>query len=112
MVLRAKHTEFREVNGNKMAYRYLGNTGMKVSVLAYGNWLTNDKDTAETQKLCTESIKKCFDNGINFFDTAEMYAYGASETQMGKGLKELNAPRKDLVIATKLFRVGDKSPND
>jgi len=49
--------------------------------------------------------------GINFFDTAEMYANGAAETQFGVALKALNAPRKDLVLSTKLFKVG-KSPND
>jgi len=41
-VLRSSHTEYRDVNGTKMAYRYLGNTGLKVSVLSYGNWLTTD----------------------------------------------------------------------
>ena len=51
MVLRTQDTEFRIINdttGQKMAYRYLGNTGMKVSVLSYGNWLTTDENTEET----------------------------------------------------------------
>jgi hypothetical protein len=48
MVLRAQHTEYRQVGESKMAYRYLGNTGMKVSVLSYGNWLTTDQNNEET----------------------------------------------------------------
>ena len=51
MVLRTQDTEFRIINettGQKMGYRYLGNTGMKVSVLSYGNWLTTDENTEET----------------------------------------------------------------
>jgi hypothetical protein len=48
MVLRAQHTEYRQVGESKMAYRYLGNTGMKVSVLSYGNWLTTDQNNEES----------------------------------------------------------------
>ena len=62
-----------------MAYRYLGNTGMKVSVISYGNWLTSDSNTEESQKLVTDCVKKCFEMGVNFFDTAEIYAFGAAE---------------------------------
>lgn len=76
-----------------MGYRYLGNTGMKVSVLSYGNWLTTDLNTEETQKLVTDCVRKCYDSGINYFDTAEMYANGHAETQFGIALKALNAPR-------------------
>ena len=63
-----------------MAYRYLGNTGIKVSVLSYGNWLTTDQNNEESQKLVTECIRKCYDAGVNYFDTAEMYAFGAAES--------------------------------
>jgi aryl-alcohol dehydrogenase-like predicted oxidoreductase len=94
-----------------MAYRYLGNTGTKVSVLSYGNWLTSDQNTEETQQLVTDCVKICYDKGINYFDTAEMYANGKAETQFGIALKELNAPRKNLVVSTKLIRVGS-GPND
>jgi hypothetical protein len=51
MVQRTLHTEFKVINeqtGQKMAYRYLGNTGMKVSVLSYGNWLTSDQNNSDT----------------------------------------------------------------
>ncbi len=62
-----------------MAYRYLGNTGMKVSVLSYGNWLTSDANTEVSQKLVTDCVKMCYAHGVNYFDTAEAYAYGAAE---------------------------------
>ena len=109
---RPKDTEYRVIKDEqKMAYRYLGNTGMKVSVLSYGNWLTTDQNTAETQQLVTDCIKKCYEMGINYFDSAELYAFGAAEKQMGVALKELNAPRKDIVVSTKLIKVGT-GPND
>jgi aryl-alcohol dehydrogenase-like predicted oxidoreductase len=67
-----------------MAYRYLGNTGMKVSVIGYGNMTIHDLGgnarDEESQKFANESVKYCFEKGVNFFDTAEIYAYGASET--------------------------------
>ncbi len=94
-----------------MGYRYLGNTGIKVSVLSYGNWLTSDQNNDDSQKLVTECVKKCYDMGVNYFDTAEMYASGAAESQFGIALKALDAPRKNLVISTKLIRVGT-GPND
>lgn len=113
MVLRANHTEYREIkDGQKMAYRYLGKTGLKVSVLSYGNWLTTDANTAETQTLINDCVKKCYDYGVNFFDSAEMYACGAAETQIGHAIKALNAPRKDLVVSTKLIFCDPKAPND
>ena len=54
-----------------MEYRYLGNSGIRVSVLSYGNWETSKRP--EDYQIVKESIKKCFDAGINFFDTAEIY---------------------------------------
>jgi hypothetical protein len=60
VTIRAKDTLYREINSEtkqKMAYRYLGNTGMRVSVFSYGNWLTSDANTAESQKLVTDCVK-------------------------------------------------------
>ena len=94
-----------------MAYRYLGNTGMKVSVLSFGNWLTSDKKNEESQQLITECVQRCFEKGINYFDTAEAYAYGGAEIQMGIALKSLNTQRKNYVVSTKLIKVGT-GPND
>ena len=80
MVLRANHTEYRPAGENgKMAYRYIGKTGLKVSVLSYGNWLTTDQNNDHTLQLCIDSVKKCYEAGINYFDSAEMYACGAAE---------------------------------
>ncbi|KAL4454214.1 hypothetical protein ABPG74_012171 [Tetrahymena malaccensis] len=84
-----------------MEYRYLGNTGLKVSVISFGNWL-NSNDSSWTQRTI-DLVKKAHSLGINFFDTAEVYGYGEAEKQMGLAIKELNVAREDLVISTKLF---------
>jgi aryl-alcohol dehydrogenase-like predicted oxidoreductase len=60
-----------------MRYRYLGNSGLKVSVIGYGNWLnSNNPDNYEITK---NAIKACFEMGVNFFDTAEIYGAGEAE---------------------------------
>lgn len=89
---------------NKMEYRFLGSTGLKVSVLSYGNWLNSlsDKD----QQVTTDTIRRCWEYGVNFFDTAESYGDGAAETAMGIALKEIDMPRKDIVVSTKLIKCG------
>ena len=61
-----------------MEYRTLGNTGLKISVVSYGNWLNSDKSDWKARSL--ELVKKAFELGINFFDTAEAYGYGEAET--------------------------------
>ena len=95
-----------------MLYRYLGNSGLKVSILSYGNWLNSDnKDDEKQYQVTRDAIKRCFEAGVNFFDTAEIYASGSAETQMGRAFKELGYKREELVISTKLWRVGP-GPND
>lgn len=54
-----------------MQYRFLGPTGIKVSVISYGNWINSH--SADSQKLTTDCVKQAWDLGINFFDTAESY---------------------------------------
>jgi len=88
-----------------MTYRYLGNTGLKVSVLSYGNWLT--AHNPESEKAIIECVKKAYELGVNFFDTAEIYGAGVAETIMGKALKELGVEREDIVVTTKLFKCGN-----
>ena len=88
----------------KMEYRYLGNSGLRVSVLSFGNWEHDDKRTLEC-------VKTCLNNGVNFFDTAEVYGLGTAEIALGKALKELNVPREKIVVSTKIFRNGP-DPND
>ena len=91
---------------SKMEYRYLGPTGLRVSVVSWGNWVNNASD-----KLTVDSVKFCLEHGINFFDTAEVYGLGAGETSLGKALKELNVQREKIVVSTKIFRCG-MDPND
>jgi aryl-alcohol dehydrogenase-like predicted oxidoreductase len=87
-----------------MEYRYLGNSGLQVSILSFGNWLNSN--TEADYNLTRYAIKKCYDAGVNFFDTAEIYGFGTAESLMGKAIKELNLPREELVISTKLFKIG------
>ena len=56
-----------------MIYRKLGPTGLKVSAISYGNWVNSDSKDA--QKLTTDCVKTAWDQGVNFFDTAESYGY-------------------------------------
>jgi len=94
----------------EMKFRHLGPTGLKVSVLSLGGWLTY----GGTQKgnIVKEILQTAWDHGINFFDTAEVYANGESEVEMGQALKELDWPRDEYVLSTKVFfGTGRKEPN-
>ena len=91
---------------SKMEYRYLGNTGLRVSVLSYGNWCEHDDD-----KRTVECVRSSLEHGVNFFDTAEIYGLGIAETSLGKAFTELNVPRDKIVVSTKIFKNGN-DPND
>ncbi|CAH1767647.1 4495_t:CDS:2 [Entrophospora sp. SA101] len=93
----------------KMEYRYLGHSGLKVSVLSLGGWVTFGGQVSP--EITRECMQVAFDNGINYFDTAEVYAGGKSELDMGNAIKMLNWKRSDFVISTKIFW-GGKGPND
>jgi len=80
-----------------MEYRYLGKTGLKVSVISYGFMTIGD------QNLMTQLVKTAWESGVNFFDNAEFYLQGTVETLFGNTIKELKIPREDLVISTKIF---------
>ena len=84
-----------------MEYRYLGPTGLRVSVVSRGNWVNNAND-----KLIVDSVKFCLKHGINFFDKAECYGLGGAETSLGKAFKELNVQREKIVVSTKIYRIG------
>ena len=88
------------VNPN-MEYRRLGNTGLKVSVLSFGSWVTFD--TQLDNNLALDCMAAAGDAGCNFFDNAEAYAGGKSETIMGQVLRELDWPRWSYVVTTKVF---------
>ena len=92
-----------------MEYRYLGNSGLKVSALSFGAWVTFgpqlDVDKAG------ECMQAAWDAGVNFFDNAEVYADGVAEEIMGAVLKKKGWKRSDYVISTKIFW-GGEGPND
>ena len=92
-----------------MAYRFLGNSGLKVSEITYGNWLTHGSQVEND--VATACVKAALDAGITTFDTADVYANGAAETVLGKAVA--GERREGLEIFTKVyFPVGEKGPND
>ena len=89
-----------------MNYRRLGKTGLKVSELSYGSWVTFSFQIG--QKKVTEMLKLAYDSGINFFDNAEAYASGESEKLMGKSIKDLGWGRDTYIVSSKVFWGGKK----
>ncbi len=84
-----------------MEYRYLGRSGIRISALSLGSWVTfhNQVDLGAAMKMMTAA----YDAGVNFFDNAEVYAKGKSEEIMGAALKKLGWRRSSYLISTKLF---------
>src|ERR1041385_5058291 len=84
-----------------MEYRRLGKSGLKVSELSFGSWVTfgNQVDVDKA----VDCMKASFDAGCNFFDNAEAYAKGQSEIVMGKALKKLGWRRDRYIISSKVF---------
>lgn len=90
-----------------MHYRRLGRTGIKISEISLGSWITfgnqiNDKRSAEL-------VHSAYEQGVNFFDNADMYARGKAEQVLGKAIKDM--PRETLVISSKVFFPTFKGPN-
>ncbi len=92
-----------------MEYRYLGRSGLKVSALSLGAWVTYGGQVG--QQIAYECMTEAYDHGVNFFDNAEVYADGKAETVMGNVIQQAGWKRSDLVIATKIFW-GGNGPND
>ena len=92
-----------------MEYRRLGNSGLQVSALSFGSWVTfgTQLDTG----VAKECIGAAWDAGCNFFDNAEAYAGGESETIMGEAIRSLGLERDAYVISTKLFWGLHDGPN-
>jgi voltage-dependent potassium channel beta subunit len=92
-----------------MEYRRLGRSGLKISALSFGSWVTFgnqlDRDRA------TECLRAAYDAGVNFFDNAEVYAGGESERIMGQAIRDLGWPRHSYVISSKFFWGIDDSVN-
>jgi voltage-dependent potassium channel beta subunit len=84
-----------------MEYRRLGRSGLKVSVLSFGSWVTFGPQLDDD--LAAKCMSAAHEGGINFFDNAEAYADGESETIMGRAVAKLGWPRESYVISTKVF---------
>ena len=85
---------------NDMIFRRLGPAGLKISVFSLGGWLTYGG--AQKGSVVKDCLQAAWDHGINFFDTAETYAKGECELEMGQALKELGWPRDEFVLSTKV----------
>ncbi|MBX3622565.1 MAG: aldo/keto reductase [Rhizobacter sp.] len=84
-----------------MQYRRLGRSGLQVSELSLGSWVTYHQQV--DTRAAVELMAAAFDAGINFFDNAEAYAEGQSEVVMGEALKALKRPRLSYIVSTKFF---------
>lgn len=84
-----------------MEYRHLGKSGLRISALSFGSWVTfkNQVDMAAAKEL----LQVAYDYGVNFFDNAEVYAHGESERIMGEALKQLNWPRDTYLVSSKVM---------
>src|SRR5918992_1214982 len=92
-----------------MEYRYLGNSGFKISEICYGNWLTHGSQVENEQ--AQQCVRAALDAGITTFDTADVYANTKAETVLGEAIK--GERRESLEIMTKVFGpIGPKGPND
>ncbi|KAI8819084.1 NADP-dependent oxidoreductase domain-containing protein [Fimicolochytrium jonesii] len=84
-----------------MQYRHLGKSGLRVSILSLGGWVTYGGQVGDDAAF--ECMKAAYDAGINFFDNAEVYAGGESEKSMGRAIKHFGWKRSSLVISTKIY---------
>ena len=84
-----------------MEYRRLGKSGLQLSILSYGSWVSFKNQIDD--KIADELMGVAYDNGINFFDNAEAYAGGESENMMGRVLKMKNWDRTSFTVSSKVF---------
>jgi len=95
-----------------MEYRRLGKSGLELSVLSFGSWVTFHKQLDDS--LADELMGIAYDNGVNFFDNAEVYALGESEKMMGRVLKKKNWDRTSYTVSSKAYfgwRGKENKPN-
>lgn len=95
-----------------MEYRYMGKTGLQLSVLSFGSWVSFYKQIDDS--VADELMGIAYDNGVNFFDNAEVYALGESEKMMGRVLKKKNWDRSSYTVSSKAFwgwRGKENKPN-
>ncbi|KZT01413.1 Aldo/keto reductase [Laetiporus sulphureus 93-53] len=100
-----------EYDAKGMPFRRLGPSGLRVPLFSLGSWLTLGGSVRGDSVTGRDIFKTAFDHGINMFDTAEGYAAGRSEEEMGRVIRELGLRRTDLIISTKLYWGPHKSPN-
>ena len=103
-----QHELVEEHRAAGIPHRKLGKTGLDVTILSYGSWVSFDYQLGVEQ--AKELIHRAYRGGVNFFDNAEVYAHGKSELIMGQALKELDIPRCDIVVSTKVFHGCTKEP--
>ena len=84
-----------------MEYRRMGKSGLQLSILSFGSWVTFQKQIDD--EIADELMGIAYDNGINFFDNAEVYALGESEKMMGRVLKAKNWDRTSYTVSSKVF---------
>jgi voltage-dependent potassium channel beta subunit len=95
-----------------MEYRRMGKTGLQLSVLSFGSWVSFHKQIEDS--TADELMGIAYDNGVNFFDNAEVYALGESEKMMGRVLKKKNWDRTSYTVSSKVFwgwRGKENKPN-
>ena len=84
-----------------MKYRHLGKSGLQLSELSFGAWVTFGQQISD--KTAEELMTIAYDSGVNFFDNAEAYAEGRAEIVMGNILKKKGWPRDTFVVSSKVF---------
>jgi aryl-alcohol dehydrogenase-like predicted oxidoreductase len=93
-----------------MEYRHLGQSGMMVSALSYGNWITHGSQIEE--QVARDCVKAALDTGITSFDTADAYALGLAESVLGRALKATGVARDSIEIFTKVYWPTGPNPNN
>jgi len=91
-----------------MEHRHLGRSGLRVSEIAYGNWITHGSQVEEETALAC--VRAALDEGISTFDTADVYAGGRAEEVLGRALKDV--PRESVEIFTKVYWPIGGGPNN
>ena len=87
----------------EMEYRRLGRSGLKVSALSFGSWVTFGPQLKDADDTALACMQAAWERGCNFFDNAEVYAGGESESIMGRTLAKLDWPRESYIVSTKFF---------
>jgi voltage-dependent potassium channel beta subunit len=96
------------MKGEHMEYRRLGKSGLQVSALSFGAWVTFGSQFGVDQAV--ELMGTAYDAGVNFFDNAEVYAFGEAETIMGEALKRLGWGRDSYLVSSKVMFGSVKDP--